>query len=163
MLPPILSENYCSLLPDSDKFAVTTEVDVDLDGNILEWTTYKSIIRSCYKFTYEEVYNILENKVKFDKDYLIDHLLNLKDVSFKLAKKRLKLPEIKYDEYNKCITLSYSDYTHQMIEEVMILNNILAAKELSKRGINYPSRYHPEPDLEMTSNNLFLLETFLKS
>ena len=91
------------------------EAYVDLDGNVLEWDTYKSIIRSCYKFTYEEVYDILEKKVKFDKNYLIDYLLNLKDVSFKLAKKRLKLPEIKYDEDNKCISLSYSDYSHQMI------------------------------------------------
>ena len=44
-----------------------------------------------------------------------------------------------------------------MIEELMILNNILAAKELSK-GINYPSRHHPEPDLEIASNSIFLLE-----
>jgi ribonuclease R len=97
------------------------------------------------------VYDILENKVKFDKDYLIDHLLNLKDISFKLAKKRLKLPEIRYDENNKCITLNYSDYTHQMIEEVMILNNILVAKTLSNKNIKYPSRYHPTPNPE--SNN----------
>ena len=159
MLPPILSENYCSLLPDNDKFAVTTEVDVDLDGNILEWNTYKSIIRSCYKFTYDEVYDILEKKVEFDKDYLIDHLLNLKDISFKLAKKRLKLPSIRYDEENKCISLSYSDYTHQMIEEVMILNNILVAKTLSSKNINYPSRYHPTP-LPESNNSIINMINF---
>ena len=148
MLPPILSESYCSLLPDSDKFAVTTEVDIDLDGNVLEWDTYKSIIKSCYKFTYDEVYDILEGKVNFEKEHLIEHLVNLKDVSFKLAKKRLKLPEIKYDEDSKSIKLTYSDYTHQMIEEVMILNNILVAKTLSSRNINYPSRNHPTPSIE---------------
>ena len=43
MLPPILSENYCSLLPDSDKYAVTTEVDIDNSGNVLKWNIYKSI------------------------------------------------------------------------------------------------------------------------
>jgi len=148
MLPPILSENYCSLLPDSDKFAVTTEVDIDFNGEVLEWVTYKSIIKSCYKFTYDEVYDILEGKVNFEKENLIEHLIYLKDISFKLAKKRLKLPEIKYDEDSKSIKLTYSDYTHQMIEEVMILNNILVAKTLSSKNINYPSRHHPTPSIE---------------
>ena len=50
---------------------------------------------------------------------------------------------MKYDIDNKCITLCYSDYTHQIIEEVMILNNILVAKTLSSKVINYPSRHHP--------------------
>ena len=31
-----------SILPDSDKFAVTTEVDIDFNGEVLEWVTYKS-------------------------------------------------------------------------------------------------------------------------
>lgn len=151
MLPPVLSENYCSLLPDSDKFAVTTEVDIDLNGEIIDWKTYKSIIKSCHKFTYEEVYEVLENKTKLEKEYLLEHLINLRDLSFKLAKKRLKLPEIRYNEKDKKIDLTYSDYTHQMIEEVMILNNILVAKTLSSRGLSYPSRYHPSPTPE--SNN----------
>jgi ribonuclease R len=157
MLPPILSENYCSLLPDSDKYAVTTEVDLDLNGNVLEWTTYKSIMRSVHKFSYEDVYDILDNKKKFEKDYLIEHLLNLKDISFKLAKNRLKLPNMKYDIDNKCITLCYSDYTHQMIEEVMILNNILVAKTLSSKGIKYPSRHHPSPSPESNGTIIKLI------
>ena len=64
MLPPLLSENLCSLLPDSDKYAVTTEVDVDMKGNVMNWDTYKSIIKSDCKYSYEEVYNILENSIE---------------------------------------------------------------------------------------------------
>ena len=157
MLPPILSENYCSLLPDSDKYAVTTEVDIDFNGNVLEWNTYKSIIKSCYKFTYEDVYDILENKVNFENEILFRDLNFLKDISFSLAKKRLKLPEMRYSEQKKTITLGYSDYTHQMIEELMILNNILVAKTLSARNIEYPSRYHPSPNFESNSTTIELI------
>jgi ribonuclease R len=157
MLPPILSENYCSLLPDSDKYAVTTEVDIDNSGNVLKWNIYKSIIRSCYKFTYEEVFDILEDKVNFENKILLNDLIALKDLSFLLAKKRLKLPEMRYSEEKGTITLGYSDYTHQMIEEVMILNNILAAKTLSDRNIKYPSRHHPSPSLESNETTIGLI------
>lgn len=157
MLPPILSEKYCSLLPDSDKYAVTTEVDIDNLGNIIEWVSYKSIIRSCYKFTYEEVYDILEHNIEFKNLNLINDLKNLKTVSSLLAKKRLKLPEMRYSEEKGVITLGYSDYTHQMIEEVMILNNILVAKTLSARNIDYPSRCHPSPSVESNSTTIGLI------
>ena len=157
MLPPILSEKYCSLLPDSDKYAVTTEVDIDNSGNIVDWKTYKSIIRSCYKFTYEEVFDILEKKIEFLDLNLFNDLVSLRDLSFLLAKKRLKLPEMRYSEQKGTITLGYSDYTHQMIEEVMILNNILVAKTLSQRNIKYPARHHPSPSLESNGTIIGLI------
>ena len=154
MLPPELSENLCSLLPNTAKYAVTTEVDISKKGKILNWKIYKSIIESKYKFTYEEVYDIITN----NKDHFLKNdLIKLKTVSDLIRKNRLRLPNKTYDD-SLNIKLFYNDFSHSMIEELMILNNILAAKELSKRGIHYPSRYHPEPDLEMTSNNLFLLE-----
>lgn len=163
MLPPILSENYCSLLPDTDKYAVTTEVNIDNNGNVIDWQTYKSIINSCYKFTYEEVYNILEGKIKLENLKLLNDLKDLKDLSHLLEKKRLKLPDIKYSEEEKKIMLSYSDYTHKMIEELMILNNILVAKTLSKRNIKYPSRYHPTPNYENNIKTIELINLLNKS
>ena len=46
MLPPILSENLCSLLPDSDKFAVTTEINLNRFGQLISYEIYKSVIKS---------------------------------------------------------------------------------------------------------------------
>ena len=143
MLPPILSENLCSLLPDSDKFAVTTEINLNRFGQLISYEIYKSVIKSMKKFTYEEVYDILEGNTKFEDEDLYDDLLSLKELSEKLERKRLKLPEVRY--YND-IKLYNSDYSHKMIEEAMILNNIIAATELHKRKVKYPSRYHPAPD-----------------
>lgn len=154
MLPPILSENLCSLLPDSDKFAVTTEVDIDSNGNVLNWDIYKSVIKSDYKYSYEEVYNILENEIN---DRYINDLKLLRDLSEKLKRNRLKLPDKKINESFE-MEIFYSDYSHSMIEEMMILNNILVAKTLSSKNITYPARFHPSPNFEGSSNLIELVE-----
>lgn len=154
MLPPILSENLCSLLPGSDKYAVTTEVDIDENGQVLDWKTYKSIISSDYKYSYEEVFNIMENEIN---DKYLDDLKLLYELSIKLKRNRLKLPDKKINS-NLEMDIFYSDYSHAMIEEMMILNNILVAKTLDKNGIKYPSRFHPSPDYEGSSNLIELVE-----
>lgn len=154
MLPPLLSENLCSLLPDSDKYAVTTEIDISNDGKILKWDIYKSVIRSNYKYTYEEVFNILENNVR---DQFTNELILLKDLSSLLKSNKLKLPDKKLND-NLEMELSYADYSHTMIEEMMILNNILVAKTLYNKGINYPSRYHGPPDYQNNGKLIELIE-----
>lgn len=154
MLPPLLSENLCSLLPDSDKYAVTTEVDIDFNGNVLNYDIYKSIIKSDRKFSYENVFSILENNLD---DSLITELRYLKEASYLLGKKRLKLPEKRLNNDLEIETL-YLDYSHSMIEEMMILNNILVAKTLFKKGICYPCRYHGMPDYENNSKLIDLIE-----
>ena len=154
MLPPILSENLCSLLPDSDKYAVTTEVEIDSNGNILKWDIYKSVIRSNYKYSYEEVFNILENKIN---NKFINELKLLRELSEKLKRNRLKLPDKKINE-NLEMEIFYLDYSHAMIEEMMILNNILVAKTLSSKNIKYPARFHPNPKYESSSNLIDLVE-----
>ena len=154
MLPPLLSENLCSLLPDSDKYAVTTEVDIDSKGEVIKWDTYKSIIRSDYKYTYEEVYDIITNN---GNNKYINELILLLDLSNLLKRNRLKLPEKKINDQFE-MDISYSDFSHAMIEEMMILNNILVARTLSNKGISYPSRYHSEPKYDKNINLLEFVE-----
>lgn len=149
MLPPILSEDLCSLLPNENKYAVTTEVDIDKYGNIIDYKFYKSIIQSDYKYTYEEVYDILENNK--NNTYLRELKL-LYEISNILNKKRLRLPEIEINNFEA--NLKFSDYTHNMIEEVMILNNILISKFLSQKKILHPSRVHNIPNIEIKQHLL---------
>lgn len=156
MLPPILSENHCSLLPNGDKYAVTTEIDIDDKGEVIRWDIYKSIINSCCKFAYEEVFDILENNKNVK---LLNELKLLKEVAKKVSKKRLKLPQKIYNEKTRQIDLVYSDYSHSMIEEMMILNNSLVARTLNDRDIKYPARYHQKPDVSKNSDTMGLLSS----
>ena len=86
MLPPILSENLCSLLPYTDKYAVTTEINLNKYGNLVSYEIYKSVIKSDYKFSYEEVYDILEGK-DFHDEQIVDDLFCLEELSEKLEEK----------------------------------------------------------------------------
>jgi len=154
MLPPLLSENLCSLLPNSDKYAVTTEIDIDNKGKIIKWNIYKSIIRSNYKYTYEEVYDIIT--INKDNKY-INELKLLHSLSILLKRNRLKLPNKKINDSFE-MDISYSDFSHVMIEEMMILNNILVARTLFNKEISYPARYHGEPNYEKNNKLLELVE-----
>ena len=129
MLPSILSENLCSLLPNKAKYAVTTDIDIDKKGNIIKYEIYKSVIKSCCKFTYEEVYDIIANK---KKHFLEKELKILYDISKIISKNKLTLPEKKFD--NKQLILEYQDFSHSMISELMILNNQLVAKYLKNKN-----------------------------
>lgn len=153
MLPSELSEDLCSLIPGSCKYAVTTEVNIDFKGKVLNWKIYKSLIESNYKFTYEEVFDILENNK--DNKYLKE-LKMLKEISDLLKNTRIRLPDKKFNDITKEMEVFFHDYSHSMIEELMILNNILVSKELSKKNVKYPNRYHPSINLD--NSNLKLIE-----
>ena len=80
------------------------------------------------KISYEEVYDIIYNDREHELRVSLDLLY---DLSKKLQYKRLILPEKVMNNSNNNFDLCYSDFSHKMIEEMMILNNILVAKTLS--------------------------------
>ena len=62
MLPPVLAETVCSLVPHEDRLAHT--VEMHLDRETLSYETidiYKSVIRSDARLTYADCENILDD------------------------------------------------------------------------------------------------------
>jgi ribonuclease R len=59
MLPEKLSNNLCSLNPNTDKLTLTCEMLIDKDGQLQKTTVYESIINSNFRLTYKEVDEIL--------------------------------------------------------------------------------------------------------
>jgi len=157
MLPGELSEDLCSLTPNSNKYAVTTEVHIDKNGKIIKYDIYKSIIKSNYKFTYKEVYDIITNN---KNHFLIHELKLLYDVTKLLKTKRICLPEKNFNNKTKKYDIFFHDFSHVMIQELMILNNILASKIMLKKKIPYPNRYHPPIDNNLVSNCIKLINTY---
>ena len=56
MLHPILSNGICSLNQDEDKLTKTVIMDIDNNGNIVDYDICKSVIRSRKKMDYASVY-----------------------------------------------------------------------------------------------------------
>lgn len=61
MLPEVLSNKACSLRPNEEKYTFSAVFTIDKNKVINEWFG-KTIINSNYRFSYEEVQEIIETK-----------------------------------------------------------------------------------------------------
>ncbi|MDD2870912.1 MAG: VacB/RNase II family 3'-5' exoribonuclease [Candidatus Gracilibacteria bacterium] len=94
MLPEKLSNNLCSLNPNTDKLSMTCEMVIDQYGNIdfINSKVYESIINSNFRTTYKEVqdlsdgYNINESNELIFGGIVNDELLQLVNKSKILAR-----------------------------------------------------------------------------
>ncbi|MCG8433308.1 MAG: ribonuclease R, partial [Gammaproteobacteria bacterium] len=55
MLPELISNNLASLQPNKVRYAVTAQMEMNEDGVVVSTEVFKSAIKSCRRFTYEEV------------------------------------------------------------------------------------------------------------
>ncbi|MCH8981897.1 RNB domain-containing ribonuclease [candidate division KSB1 bacterium] len=134
------------------KFAVNRCVNYDKKS-------YKTIINSKRRFTYEEVQEIIEtNEGDFSKEIIL-----LNNLARTLRKLRVKdgsieffTPEIKFelDEYGKplAITSKVLKESNMLVEEFMLLANKTVAKQLTqpKKSVRKPFIYrvHDKPERE---------------
>ena len=165
MLPRKLSNNLCSLNPNEDKLAFTVEMDLDKRGKVIKNDFYKSVIKSKYRMTYENVNTILEKNEEseeyrnlYDKYRKIDDMLkNMLELSkiIRSNKKRrgsidFELPEIKVvlDENKavKDIVLRSRGEAERIIEDFMVIANETVAEKLFWEEIPAIYRVHEDPD-----------------
>ncbi|WP_369716508.1 ribonuclease R [Leptotrichia alba] len=165
MLPRKLSNNLCSLNPNEDKLTFTVEMDLGKRGKVVKNDFYKSVIKSKYRMTYENVNIILEKdeeseeyKNLYNKYRKIDEMLkNMLELSkiIRNSKKRrgsidFELPEIKVvlDENKavKDIVLRSRGEAERIIEDFMVIANETVAEKLFWEEIPAIYRVHEDPD-----------------
>ena len=165
MLPRKLSNNLCSLNPNEDKLTFTVEMDLDKRGKVIKNDFYKSVIKSKYRMTYENVNTILEKneeseeyKVLYDKyrkiDEMLKNMLELSKIIRNNKKRRgsidFELPEIKVvlDENKavKDIVLRSRGEAERIIEDFMVIANETVAEKLFWEEIPAIYRVHEDPD-----------------
>ncbi|XP_025424900.1 DIS3-like exonuclease 2 isoform X2 [Sipha flava] len=155
MLPPALTM-MASLLPGTDKLAVSVILEITQDGIVINRTFYQSIIHSCAQLHYSHAQTFLENQDKknweasdfptvyngFTIDDCAKVVCNLHKLAVVLRKKRfdsgalaINQPKLSFEiDRETCEPLSYSLYTlHEsnwLIEEFMLLANMLVADHL---------------------------------
>ena len=67
MLPKALSNNICSLNPHEDRLALSVDMEITGEGEVVNHEIYESVINSSERLVYDDVSDILENK---DEDLL---------------------------------------------------------------------------------------------
>lgn len=165
MFPEVLSNNIISLNENADRFALTVIINLNNNGDILDSSVCKSIIKSDRKLSYDYVQDIIDKKVT-DEAWLlelIDNALNIKNI---LYKKRKEGRGVEFDNTDIKIVLNdegipiefYAEERKEsmtIVEELMLISNTEIAKKLSNyEGSIY--RYHGLPD-DYRFNNFKIL------
>ncbi|MFA6177325.1 MAG: ribonuclease R [Candidatus Paceibacterota bacterium] len=168
MLPEILSNDLCSLVPNKDRLTMSAVFIIDKNGekNIRvksEWFG-RTIIHSQKRFTYEEA----EKTIKSKGSPLHKELSILNNLAKKLTKERfeqgaisLEQEEVKFILDDKGVPIKVIKKergdSNKLIEEFMLLANKKVAKVLSENTSIY--RIHDEPSKEKMADLAFFLRS----
>lgn len=160
MLPKELSNGICSLNPNEDRYALSIDIWLDENANILKSKLYKSVICSKKKMTYDDVFRVIEkDEVPEGYEPFVDTLKLMKELALKLIEKRhaegaidFDVPETKIllDENDKVLDIKPYEVTiaNRLIEQFMVLANECVAKTFSEKKLPFIYRVHEIPDGE---------------
>jgi ribonuclease R len=154
MLPEALSNELCSLKPDVDRLTKCVEFLVSDEGRVLSTKFYPAVIHSQRRFTYKEVFAVLQRPPDGEIERMLyeAHELaqKIRCLRFKAGSLALDFPEtkIRLDEQGRVLRIEKieNDVSHQLIEEYMLLANEAVAARLMSRNQKAIYRVHEEPD-----------------
>lgn len=159
MLPQILSNGMCSLVPHQDRLTMSFIMDVDSKGNLEGGEIKLGVINSKKRFTYNEVNNIVEKHKKetmeANKEFLpmLDDMIKVSAAIRENRNRRgqleLDIPEAKVitDEngHPTDVKLRYRGLAEMAIEDLMILTNEFVASTFYSMNLPFMYRVHESP------------------
>jgi ribonuclease R len=139
MLPPILSNDLCSLNPNLDRLAFSAVFEMTPEGNVQDQWFGKSVIHSDNRFSYQEA----QDQIDSGQDNFSEQLQILNNVAKVLRNRRFTngsidfhAEEVKFELADDGTPVSITKKerldTHKMIEEYMLLANREIAKEVKR-------------------------------
>lgn len=161
MLPPILSEEMCSLKEGVDRYSYVFKIYLDVENlSVKKSELFEAIINSHKNFSYGRIDRVIEGHLdqysKIEKE-IFDYLIPLYNITKKYRKKRLekgydfRTSENRLKLKNamlESIDVEFSTASHQLVEECMLFANIEASKKVNNVGIY---RIHEEPPFKAIS------------
>ncbi len=150
MLPEVLSNNLCSLMPNVDRLAMSAVFVLNENAEVVSKWFGETIIHSVKRFSYEEAQEVLDTST----GPLKDELFVLRDLARKLKAKRSDEGSIEFDQEEVRFKLDKDGKpigvekkprleTNSLIEEFMLLAN----REVA---------LHVHGQEKKPSNNLFI-------
>jgi ribonuclease R len=135
MLPPVLAETVCSLVPEEDRLAHTVEMVLDREDLSYESIDiYKSVIRSDERLTYSQA----ERRLDEDDAPLGEELSLVFALADRMHEQR--------KEDGSLVLNPRRDRAHTIVEECMLKANKAVTHELMwSRGVEAMYRVHPQP------------------
>ncbi|HEU4973818.1 MAG TPA: RNB domain-containing ribonuclease [Baekduia sp.] len=157
MLPEVLSNGACSLVPGQERLAVTVELDLR-GAQVTRSAFYRSRIRSDERLDYDRVDRIFAGDEPARAPWA-DPLAAARAASAALRERREAAgalavessePEFSFDRggHVRGAEASVQTESHQLIEHLMITANEAVAELLGERGVPALYRIHERPEPE---------------
>ena len=170
MLPEILSNDLCSLIPREDRLTMSAVFIIDKNAKVKSEWFGRTVIHSQKRFTYEEA----EETIKKPSLPLHKELSILNNLAKKLTKERFSRGAISLDQEEVKFVLDQNGVptkvlkkergdSNKLIEEFMLLANKKVAETISK-GIKKDNgvfiyRIHDLPNKEKMNDLAFFLRS----
>jgi len=158
MLPPVLSNDVCSLHPGAPRFAVSVFVTLDGEGRVLDRRYERTSITCRYGLAYEEAQEVLDGQASIAPDVdralrlLDDRARHLRRVRRERGALDLDLPEAKVilDDEGRPVDIlrRVRRESHRLIEDYMILANEVVANDMEALDLATMYRVHERPARE---------------
>lgn len=170
MLPKKLSNGICSLNEGVDRLTLSVIMEIKPNGEVVNHKICESVINSKKRFTYDEVFNIIQGKkeaLKQFKEFVptiklmneLSHILG--EVKEKNGMLMLDIPEpfftLDENEKVKIVEAREQNEAHKLIENFMVITNEVVAKHYAVLKYPFVYRVHEKPTKEKIENfNYFL-------
>ncbi|MFC1889709.1 ribonuclease R [Thermodesulfobacteriota bacterium] len=174
MLPPMLSDDLCSLRPSVNRLTLTVEMVFDAKGRRLRFDVFPSVIRSAARLTYTQVRDVLASR-RLPKNPrlrgLTPSLRLMRELAMNLRERRRRRGSLDFDMPEPEIILDLRgrvenilraerNEAHRIIEEFMITANEAIAEFLQGKGVRSLHRVHEQPDPEKMRDLVQFLDHF---
>lgn len=164
MLPHKLSNGFCSLNPNVDRLTLSCIMEIDKNGNVIDYNILQTVIKSRIQMTYKKVNQILEEDVIPEgyEEY-VDKLKMMAELAQILRKNKenrgyidfdIDESKIIVDDKGKAIdvTLRNRGTGEKLIEDFMIAANETVATHIYYMELPFIYRIHGEPNEEKINN-----------
>ena len=158
MLPKELSNGICSLNPHEDRLAISTIMEINKNGNVVNYDIKESVINNKQRLDYTHVNKVLEDKASVPEyAQVYKSLKMMEDLADILQARRDKLGAIDFDKDEvdiqvdrsgqvKNIKLKERGKSEKIIENFMVTNNEVVARLMAWSEWPALYRIHEKPD-----------------
>lgn len=174
MLPHRLSNGICSLNAGEDRLTLTCEMKVDRNGKVVEHDIYPSVINSNYRMTYNDVYEIIDNKdEELSKTYeeIVPMLNDMAALAAIFRQKRQDRGAIDFDFKESKVLVDENGWptdvvivertvSEKLIEEFMLAANETIAEHFHWLQVPFIYRIHEDPKEEKLQRFFEFLTNF---
>ncbi len=158
MLPEVLSNGLCSLLPNVDRLVMVCEMCIGRLGRLVNYNFHFAVIRSKARLTYTQVWDDLRGEPPVDRKPLLKHLKALRALYKTVQRRRERSGALEFDTTETNIILNQQgkiehilpsprNQAHCIIEVCMLLANVAAARCLIKHDMRALFRTHAGPEV----------------